>query len=237
MGGSSSMPEQPTPPPQPTAAESTAQWVESMPDVFAEQQRQNPLAAQQSLELMEQYGVPLAQAYRATENAANPQAASLQNQLSAQASEGMSADTPQWMQDEYLSNSAAQLGTNIGSPIAADYQSTGMMKQKMDYQNYYRDMGLSISGRQPVGKGATGQNVDYTAGYTPGSVMDFNSSTYAPYASAYSGMYGANANLMGQQAMAHGEMVGGAIAGGGAILGGMIGASARRFKKNIKLWE
>jgi len=221
MGGGG-QPAQPTPPPQPTTAESIQAWTENMPAVFAEQQRQAPLEAQQQLELLQQYGVPLAEAYRNTENAANPEAAALQKQLSAQATEGMQSDVPEWMQKEYLSNRSAQLGTNVGSPVAADYQSTGMMQQKQDWQNYYRNLGLTISGRQPIGQGQAPQTANYTGNFSPNAVMDFNSSTYAPYASSYASMYGANADLMGQQARARGDMVGGAISGVGSIVGGMI---------------
>ena len=194
MGGSST-PATPTPPAQPSTADAVNAWTENMPAVFAEQQRQAPLDAQQQLELLQQYGVPLAEAYRATENAANPEAAQLQRSLTAQANEGMQSDVPEWMQQEYLSNRSAQLGTNVGSPVAADYQSTGLLQQKQEWQNYYRNMALSISGRQPIGSGQAPQTSNYAGGFTPNSVMDFNSSTYAPYASAYSGMYGANANM------------------------------------------
>ena len=221
MGGGG-QPAQPTPPPQPNTSDAINAWVENMPRVFEEQQRQAPLSAQQQLELLQQYGVPLAEAFRATENAANPEAAQLQRSLTSQANAGMSGDVPEWMQKEYLSNRSAQLGTNVGSPVAADYQSTGLMQQKMDWQNYYRNLGLTISGRQPIGQGQAPQTANYTAGFTPGSVMDFQSSTYAPYAGAYSGMYGANAQLTASQARARGDMVGGAIGGFGSIIGGIL---------------
>ena len=223
MGGSG-QPAQPTPPAQPSTADSIQAWTENMPAVFEEQQRQAPLDAQQQLELLQQYGVPLAEAYRLTEKAANPEAAALQTSLTEQATEGMQSDVPQWMQDEYLSNRSAQLGTNVGSPVAADYQSTGLLQQKQEWQNYYRNMALSISGRQPVGSGQSPQTANYTQGFTPGSVMNMQASTYAPYANSYTSMYNTNAQIANQPS-GFGQVMGSLAGGIGSGIGTGMGYS------------
>jgi hypothetical protein len=62
----------PSAPAQPTTAESIDAWVKAMPTVFAEQQRQAPMEAQQQLDLLNQYGVPLGLATQNIDKALNP---------------------------------------------------------------------------------------------------------------------------------------------------------------------
>jgi len=221
----------PQPPPQPTVGQSLQDWVTHAPAVFAEQQRQAPLEAQQNLQLLQQFGLPMAQAYQQAQEALYPTENALRTELASQAQEGMKADMPQWARDRYLSDVRANLGTNVGSGIAADYTSRGLMEQNKQWQDYYRGLGSSLAGAQPVFQAQQPETPNYTQGFSPNAVMGFNSANYGPYASAYASMYGTNANYqnnMFQNYMKLGQM--------GAQGIGAFMSSSIRYKKNIKIW-
>lgn len=180
-GGSKTTVYNPSPAPQPTTAESIDAWVKSMPTVFAEQQRQAPLEAQQQIDLLSQYGLPLAQTAQSIDAQLYPETQKLQEGMAAQANEGMNAtEMPDWMRKSYMSDMNANLGTNAGSPIGADYVSRGMQQQLFNQQKYYRDLGLSLAGRQPlINSGqAQPQTTNYASGFTPGSVMNYTQQGY-----------------------------------------------------------
>ena len=67
--------------PAPTTAESIDAWVKAMPTVFAEQQRQAPLEAQQQLDLLKQYGLQYSQAGQAIDQALYPKTSAIQENL------------------------------------------------------------------------------------------------------------------------------------------------------------
>lgn len=208
--------EQPTPPAAPSTSEAVQAWVQSMPQVYETQMQYAPKQAQQQVELAQQYAQPLGQAYQQAQAAMYPETSALQEQLATQASQGMTSEVPDWMRQEYLSNLRANLGTNIGSPIGADYTSRGLLQQKQDWQSYYRDLGLSVAGRQPLSQPQTPATSDYMSQFTPTANMDYMANTYGKYANAYSSMYGTNAayqNNMFQNYMKLGRMGARAIAG------------------------
>jgi len=175
----------PTPAPAPTTAESIDAWLKSAPAVFAEQQRQAPLEAQQAMDLYSKYALPIAQADYAANEALYPQTARLQENMAGAATTGMNAtEMPDWMRKSYMSDMNANLGTNVGSPIGADYVSRGMQNQLFEQQKYYRDLGLSLAGRQPLSQATQPATTNYAAGFTPQSVMNQNQQGYASYTQA-----------------------------------------------------
>ena len=176
---------QPTPAPAPTTAESIDAWVKAMPTVFAEQQRQAPLEAQQMMDLYSKYALPLAQADYSANAALYPKTAALQENMADQATTGINAtEMPDWMRKQYMSDMNSQLGTNAGSPIGADYVSRGMQSQLFEQQKYYRDLGLSLAGRQPLTQANGPATTNYAAGFTPQSVMNQNQQGYSSYTQA-----------------------------------------------------
>jgi hypothetical protein len=213
--GSTSI-QQPNPPTPPSVQSSIRDWVQNYPDVFALQQKYAPLEAAQQVQLAQQYAGQLGQAYKTAQEAMYPEETAITKALNQQVLSGMTSDVPDWMRDEYLSNLRANLGTNIGSPIAADYTSRGLLQQKQDWQNYYRDLGLSITGRQPISTATAPQTSNYMAGFTPNSVMSYNMQGYSPYVSAFTNMYNTNAQLSQQSSPWLN-----AVAGGVGQLGGM----------------
>jgi len=174
---------QSTPAPQPSTADAINAWVQSMPQVFAEQQRQAPLQAEQQVGLAQQYAEPLAQAYKTAQETLYPQTSQLQETLAGQAAQGATAtEMPDWMRQQYKSDISGQLGQNAGAPIGADYLSRGMQNQLFQQQKYYRDLGLSLAGRQPLSQPAAPATTDYASTFTPGNVMNFMQQGYGTYA-------------------------------------------------------
>lgn len=137
-----------------------------------------------------------------------PKTAGLQELLAGQATEGIQSDIPDWMQDTYLSNLKSALGTNIGSPIAADYQSTGLMGLQKDWNDYYRDLGLSVTGRLPlttagevgmpqvnvpqVGTPQIQGTMGWLQGFDPLGAGNLQAQNYATSANLYGNIYGAD---------------------------------------------
>jgi len=234
FGGGGTSISTPTPPPAPTTGEAIQEWVTAMPQVFAEQQRQAPLQAQQSVELAQQYAGQYGSAMQQAQAAMYPETAALQEQMAGQASAGMSADMPDWMKEEYRSNMAANIGSNVGSGMGADYMSTGMLQAQQGYQDYYRNLGLSLAGRQPLASPQTPQTGQYSQQFTPQSVMANAQQGYGSYAGLYGSMYGANAQAQASQNEMWGQIGGGALGGLGSWAGGLAIASDVCLKENIK---
>ena len=235
FGGGGSDISTPTPPPQPTVGESMADWVKHMPQVYDLQMEYAPQQAAQQVALAQEYAAPLGQAYLQAQREMYPEQYAMSDMLSQQAMEGMQGQVPDWQKAQYQSDLRANLGTNIGSPISADYMSRAGLQQQQDYQNQWRNVGLSLAGKQPTFQAQAPQTSDYMSGFTPGGVMGYRAQTYSPYASAYSSMYGANAQVAASENAMMGDIIGGGLGMFGSILGAGM-ASSKRFKKDIKLW-
>lgn len=190
--------ETPSVPAAPSVGSSIADWVKYAPQIYALQEQYAPKEAELQVALAEQYAGRLGQAYKTAQEAMYPEEAALSKQLTQMASEGMQSGVPDWMQQEYLSNLRSNLGTNVGSPIAADYTSRGLLQQKKDWQDYYTNLGMSITGRQPISQATSPSYSNYMSSYTPSSVMNYNMQGYSPYVSAYSNMYNTNAQMASQ---------------------------------------
>jgi hypothetical protein len=170
----------------PAAAPSTQEgidaWVKSMPTVFAEQQRQAPLEAQQQLDLLKQYGLPLSQAAQSIDQALYPQTSAIQENLAGIAIQGSNAtQMPDWMQKQYQSTYNANLGTNAGSGMGAEYVSRNMQQQLYGQQQNYQNMALSLAGRQPLSQAQSPQYTNYASTFTPGGVAQQQQSAYNSY--------------------------------------------------------
>jgi hypothetical protein len=166
----------------PTTAESVQAWVDAMPTVFAEQQRQAPLEAQQQLDLLKQYGLEYSQAGQAIDQALYPKTSAIQENLAGIATQGANATSmPDWMRKQYMSDYNSQLGTNAGSPMGADYTSRNMQQQLFGQQQYYQNMALSLAGRQPLSQQQNPQYTNYASTFTPSGVASQQASAYNSY--------------------------------------------------------
>lgn len=220
----------PQTPAAPTTTSSIEDYVKNYPTLFAMNQQYAPQEAAQQIALAQQYAQPYGQAMKTAQEAMYPEQTKITNTLLQQAQEGMSSQVPSWMQDQYRSEMNAQLGSNAGSPIGADYMSRGLLQQQQDWQKYYQNMGLSLSGSQPIYQATQPTTTNQTSTFTPASVMGYNSSNYGNYIGAYGSMYGANAGLQANANNINQKYIGSGMA--------MVGAmSSNRYKTNIKLWE
>jgi len=210
----------PEAPPAPSTADSINAWVKSMPTVFAEQQRQAPLEAQQQVELAQQYAGQLGEAYKSAQEAMYPEETALRNELMSQAMEGATAEQlPDWMRNQYQDQMRANLGSNIGSGIGADYTSSSMMRALEDYKMQHKNMALSLSGSQPIYQANSPMTSNYMSGFTPNSVMGYNSQNYGSYSNAWGqGMAAQGKYQLGMNQM-YGQMAGGALKGFGTAMG------------------
>ena len=219
MGGRTTI-TQPTPPPQPSTADAMQAWVQALPQIFETQLKYAPLEAAQQVALAREFAQPLGAAYLEAQRAMYPETTALQEDLATQAGLGMGAEVPDWMKAEYLSGVRGQLGTNVASRIGADVVSRGLLQQRQDWQNYYRNLGLSLAGRQPLAQPTMPQYSQYMSGFTPQVPMGYMASTYSPYAGAYANMYGTN----WQQAQAQQQLPFQWMQGVGNLLTGFTGA-------------
>lgn len=172
-------------PAQPSVQSSISDYVQNYPALFALQQQYAPQEAQMQVDLATKYAGQLGQAYKTAQDQMYPNETALSNELTQQAREGMSSEIPEWQKAAYLSDTYAGLGTNAGSGIGADYVSRGMMQQQQDWQRYYQNLGLSITGRQPIATASTPTTTNVLQGYTPQGVMNYNASNYGTAANIY----------------------------------------------------
>lgn len=212
--------QQPTPPTPPTQAQTAQDFANSLPIYYNAELQYNPLLAQQQVDLLNQYSPQIGQAELNAQNIMYPGQTQLTNTLTQQANDGIQSGVPQWMQDQYRSNVNAQLGTNVNSPIGADYMSRGLLQQQQDWKQYYQNMGLSISGKQPI-YGATAPNsANYVAGNTPSNALNYASNTYGNYAGAYANMYGSNTSYANNNNNLMQKYIGAGLNGAGVLMGG-----------------
>jgi hypothetical protein len=217
-GGGGDTYQAPAAPAQPSTADAINAWVSSMPQVYETQMKYAPMEAAQQVQLAQQYAQPMGEAMQKAQSAMYPQTTALQENLATQAMQGMTSEVPDWMRQEYLSNLRANLGTNIGSPISADYVSRGLLEQKKGWQDYYRNLGLAATGRQPLTQASTPQTSNYMSTYTPGSVMGYTANNYG----TAGGIYGSQLNYAGQMSGQKGGNYGGMGAGLGMLAGGLL---------------
>jgi len=184
MGGSRTEVVYPNTPAAPSVQDSMAQYVQSLPALYEAQMQYEPQLQQQQLAMLQQYGTQFGEAYKGMNDAMYPETAGLQEQIAQKASEGMSAEMPQWAKDSYRNEMNSNLGTNAGSPIGADYASRGMMEQQKGWNDYYTNLGLSAAGRQPLATGGTTPQTNYMQGYQPNQALSYNSQNYGSYSQA-----------------------------------------------------
>jgi hypothetical protein len=199
-GGSSTTVVQNTPATAAQSAEAINAWVAAMPKVFQTEMEYAPLQAQQQVQMAQQYALPLAQAYQSANEQLNPGVTALTKNLINTANTGATSTTmPDWMRQNYMNEMKAGLGSNVGSPIAADYTSRGMQKQLFEQQKYYQGLGAQLAGFGGAQAGGiqtaqAPQTNNFSGSFTPGSFMNWmgqnGSSTSNTNSSGGGGLFG-----------------------------------------------
>ena len=231
MGCFSTSISQPSTPAAPTTTSSIEDWVKNYPAVFALQQQYAPQEAQMQVDLANQYAGQYGTAMKTAQEAMYPNETAFTQEALAKAQEGMNGQVPDWQRQQYLSDVRANLGTNAGSGIGADYTSRGLLQQNQDWQKYYTDLGLSIAGKQPIATATTPTTSNYLSQFSPNSVMGYNAQNYGNYGSLYGSMYNTNSqNSIAQAGLTQNYMKMGMQGVGGMMI------SSIRYKKNIELW-
>jgi hypothetical protein len=216
MGGSPKTPDVPQPQ---TTAQSMSDYITNYPRLFELQQQYAPQEAAMNVALTQQYAEPMAAALKSAQDTLYPTETAITEKAGTTALAGMDSEMPSWMKDKYLSDLRANLGTTVGSGIAADYTSRGLLEQQKGWNDYYTNMGLSLAGKQPV-YGA--QQTGYTnqlGGYTAQGVANTNASNYGNMVGAFSNMYGTNS----QTAQAGNPYFNSIMGAAGMGLGGFMG--------------
>lgn len=142
---------QPTTPASPTVGQSAAEYAAALPTILQAQLQYQPQFAASDFSDFQKYAPQYTAVYDAINKQYYPETYGLQETLAKQASDAATAtDIPDWMKQQYRNEVNAQLGTNVNSPIGADYVSRGLIDQAQQYRQYYQNLGLSLAGRQPL---------------------------------------------------------------------------------------
>lgn len=205
-------------PSAPTVAGSLADQKEFAKAQYELGLQYNPQLAAQDFALSSEYAPKYQQLMQQTEAAAYPYTAGLQEQLAKRASEGIGGSLTDQMQQSYRDQLRSEIGPNVGSGIGADYVSRGMVDATQQYQRYYDDLGLSLTGRLPLSQAQNPQFRTAQQLADPNAIMGFNQGVYGTQGSIFNNMYSSQAALLGSKNQAIGQMV-----GGGFAMGGMLG--------------
>lgn len=217
MGGGTTI-EQPV---APTATSSMTDYVNNYPRLFELMKQYAPQEAQMNVDLTQQYALPMAQALKSAQDAMYPNETALTNQLTQQVQQGMSGQLPEWARNQYLDTQKSLLGENALSGAGADYMSTGLNEQSKNWQDYYTNLGLSITGRQPVYNASQAGYTNQLGGYTANGVASANNQAYNTSANLYSN----------SQQSSPWENIGGSILGAG--IGSFTGGLGTGWAKKI----
>lgn len=166
----------------PSNADAIKAWIEGMPQVYNTQMEYAPKEAQQQLQLLQQYGLPMSQAAQNIDRALYPNTSAIQENLAGTALQGANAtQMPDWMKKQYQSDYSANLGTNAGSGMGAEYVSRNMQNQLFGQQQYYQNMAMSLAGKQPLTQAQSPTYTNYMSGYTPSGVGQQQQNAYNSY--------------------------------------------------------
>lgn len=197
MGGGDTIIQQPSAPAAPTAAQNMADYVNNLPAMYQAQMEWNPKLAQQQLDLTTQFAPQYSTLMKNTNEALYPGITDMNAKLTEQAKTGMDAAVPESMRQQYLDTLRSEVGPNAGSGIAGDYVSRNLLNQQQEYNNYYRNLALTLTGRQPLTQAQSPAFNDVGSGYNYGQVANNNTQGYGSYAGLYGNMYNANAGVAG----------------------------------------
>lgn len=211
---------------QPTSystADAVKEWVSSLPTIYETQLKYAPQEAEMQVQLASDYAGQLGEAYKKAQEAMYPETSALQENLAKQATEGMKSGMPSWARSQYLDTMRSTTGTG---GIGKDYVSRGLLEQNKNWQDYYRNLGLTVAGRQPLSQAQSPNYSNYMSSFTPTGVMNYLNNQYAT-----------NANIYGNQLQANSSNnILGSLIGSAGTMGAGFLMSSLKYKTNIKLW-
>ena len=207
-GGSPKAPAQPEPPKPPSTQEQMESWAKGYPAVAEAQMEYMPIFARETKALQEEF---------------YPTTAALQENIAGQATRGMEQSLSDTEKDFYRDQFSSGLGTNAGSPMGSDYMSRNMLMAQQGREDYWRNVGSTMAGRQPLSQAPSiGQ---FQGGFTPGAGLQNSAQMFGSQAN----IFGSQAGMFNQsQASATAErgqsmnFMSDMIGGGMGMIGGMI---------------
>ena len=164
MGGSKES--APTAPQPPTQAQTAADYAAALPVYY-----------QAAL----QYEPQIAQMEQGIAQSLYPKTVGLQEELAGAAQTGMNASVPSWYQQQTRDAMKSQFGRNlVYNPQAQEQYGIGTQQAAEDWKRYYQNMGLTVSGRQPL---TQANNMMST--YTPALATQAAQQQYGTQANIY----------------------------------------------------
>jgi hypothetical protein len=227
------------PAPQPTAGDNLAEQIRLQPELLAARQQYDPQFNQLDFEALKTY-TPLVNDLMAQEQQRlSPNQYALNEDLARQALEGSKADLPALMKQSALDTYRSEIGSNVGSPIGAEYTSRNLAQLGEQYRNNYQNMGLSLLNKFPTqAQSATPQGAQSFSQQSMGNALNSNINAYGAYNNAMANSFYQPAPRSGgfNTTGALGGAATGAMAGSmfgpwgtaiGGIGGGLMGAFGR----------
>lgn len=157
--------EAPAPPAAPSYQSTMKDYIENYPAYIAMQKQYAPELAQLEYGLQSQYGPQYAELQKQMNEQLYPQTAGLQENLAGQAMQGMNEGLPDDLRQQYVSDFNAGLGMNVNAPIGVSDRNVALTQLNKQWGDYYRNLGLSVAGRQPLAQGQQQQFSDPMAGF------------------------------------------------------------------------
>jgi hypothetical protein len=223
MGGQSApAPQQAyTPAPAPTAAETTREYYESMPLQYQMQQEYGQKFNQLDYEALQKYTPLVNDLMQAEQQRLSPNQYALNEDLAAQALAGSKADLPSLMKQSALDTFRSEIGSNVGSPIGAEYTSRNLAQLGEQYRNNYQNMGLSLLNKFPTTTQSPNLASPAKSDYSLGASSSNQMQGYGMYQTALANSYYQPApksnpwgNMVGSLASGFGQGAGSAIGAG-----------------------
>ena len=212
------------PPAPPSATAQLSEYIQNYPKLVELQRQYGPETAGLDYQLFQQYAPQYTQTAQDIQNQVYPQTSKLQESLATQALEGMNSQVPDAFRQQFESDFNAGLGMNTNAPLGVSERNIGLANLQKQWQDYYRNLGLSLANRQPLQQTANPsfQNAGSSENVNP--FLNYGASTYGTQMAGY------GAQTAGTQYYRNSSPWGmaGGIAGGigGAMLGGPMGAIA-----------
>lgn len=199
-GGAEKVP-MPEPPKPPTMKEQMESWAEGYPTVAKAQLEQLPKFGRAAIDIAREL---------------YPTTSGLQENIAGQAVRGMESGLSDIEEDYYRDQFASGLGTNAGSPMGSDYMSRNMLMARQGREDYWRNVGSTMAGRQQLTQAPT--IGDFGGGFTPGNALNYGSNIYGSQAS----IFGAQAGMFNTAQQAR-------QSGANAMTSGLFGLGSSIF--------
>lgn len=149
MGGKTEI-VQSTPPPQPTAAQSAAEYAQALPTILQTQLQYQPEFDQATFDAFQRFGPQYAEVARNVLEQYSPNLASLDEKLAQQAlnlsEQGLTEQAKNLYRDEFKS----LLGNQAASGIGADFIGRNLVREQLAAQAQGQNLGLAIQGKVPI---------------------------------------------------------------------------------------